>query len=339
MSFMKNNNKRIVTILVCISIVSLLVACDKKKEGTPAKESISVRLTWLHQAQFAGFYIAKEKGWYSELGLDASLNPGGVEYSSIKMVPSGTDDFGVTSADQLLLAREKGIPVVAIAAMYQKSPAVFIALESSGIKKPEDFIGRRIGIKYGDNTEIPYRAMIRKLGISKENITEVSVGYDVTPLLAGKVDAIAGFVINEPISIKQKGYEINLIAPSDYGVNMYAEVIFTTEAMIKDNPEIVQKFLTATLRGYDYMIKHPDEGVSATLKRTDMLSREHQLSMIEVSIPLISVEGTKMGSMEKEIWVETQNILLEQELMKKPIDIEKSFTTGFQEKAVQELGL
>ena len=156
------------------------------------KTKVNVRLKWLHQAQFAGFYVAEKKGYYRAAGMDVALNPGGVDFPAIQMVSGGAEQFGVAGADQILLAREKGVPVVAIAVLYRKSPFELFSLASSKIKRPQDFSGRKVGVKLGGNEELAYRAMVRKLGIDPACMTEVPVKYDMTPLFTGQVDVWAG---------------------------------------------------------------------------------------------------------------------------------------------------
>src|ERR1700757_1830537 len=114
-----------------------------------AEESVTLRLKWFHQAQFAGFYVAKEKDFYKSAGLNVDIQPGGPDFPAIQMVAGGNEQFGVTGADQILVARDKGVPVVALAVIYRKNPFVLFALTKSGIDKPAKFTGKNIGVKIG----------------------------------------------------------------------------------------------------------------------------------------------------------------------------------------------
>ena len=128
-------------------------------------DDVTLRLKWLHQAQFAGFYTAEQKGFYENNGIDITINPGGIDFPAVQMVAGGGDMFGVTGGDQILLARDKGVPIVAIAVIYPGNPFTMFALESSGISEPKDFIGKKIGIQPGANEELMYRAMMANAGI------------------------------------------------------------------------------------------------------------------------------------------------------------------------------
>src|SRR4051812_20374490 len=207
-----------------------------------AADSVTVRLKWFNQAQFAGFYVAKEKGFYEAAGLDVNIQPGGPDFPAIQMIAGGNEQFGVTSADQILVARSKDVPVVALAVLYRKSPLVLFSLKQSGIDKPEKFKGKKIGVKVGGNEELVYRAVLKKAGIV-DKLDETPVKFDLTPLLTGQLDVWPGYVINEVIATREKGFDVNIISPSDYGLNMYADTLFTTEKMLKEKPEVARKFV------------------------------------------------------------------------------------------------
>lgn len=280
-------------------------------KSEPQENKLRVRLTWLHQAQFAGIYSAEDQGYYKSEGLDVSIYPGGIEYSSVKMVLTGTDDIGLTSADQILLARAKGVPLVALAAMYQRSPVVLFSLKKSGITRPEHLPGKKIGIKYGDNTEVPIRALLQKTGIKKGEYEEVSVSYDIAPLLDGRVDVLPGFALNEPLSLREKGYDVNLIYVADYGINFYADVIFTREDVLAKKKDSIDRFLRATLRGYEYALAHPNAAVASTKIRAPEAKEEHELAMLEVSASLWRpTTNSQLGKMELANWEAIQETLI-----------------------------
>src|SRR5438309_2279552 len=110
-----------------------------------ADEAVTVRLKWFHQAQFAGFYVAKEKAYYQSAGLNVDIQPGGPDFPAVQMVAGGNEQFGVTGADQILIARSKGVPVVALAVIFRRNPFVLFSLAKSGIKTPADYVGKNIG--------------------------------------------------------------------------------------------------------------------------------------------------------------------------------------------------
>ncbi|MFC3801183.1 ABC transporter substrate-binding protein [Cohnella sp. GCM10012308] len=297
--------------------------------GAKDLKKVVVRLKWINQAQFAGFYIAKEKGYYRDAGLDVDIRPGGSDFPSVQMVSSGSEDFGVTGADQILMSREKGAPVVALSVIYRSSPFVLFTLKSSGITSMKDLEGQKVGVKLGGNEELTYRAMVNKAGIKAKSISEMPVKYDLSPLLTGQVKAWPGYVINEVIAAQEQGQDVNVIYPSDYGINFYADTLFTTEKMINKDPETVKGFVQATMKGWDYAINHPDEAAQVTVQYGDQLNLEHETKMMNASIPLLEADKGPLGLMEESEWSTLQDSLIDIGFLKKKQDLPVAFTNEF----------
>lgn len=320
---------QIVLAVVVVSLPLINLGCNGTRPG-----EANIRLKWLHQAQFAGFYYAKESGGYSGKGVNVKLLPGGVDYPAIQLVASGSDQFGVTGADQILIAREKGIPVVAVACIYRKSPFVLFTLKSSGISKVEEFVGHKVGVKLGGNEELTYRAMMRKAGISPSSLTEIPVKFDISPLLSKEVDVWPGYSINEPITAEEKGFPVELIWPEKYGIHLYADVLFTTEEMLRTHPDMVKAVVDATVEGWSKAFVDRDTAVTYTLKYSDQLTREHERRMLDASYPLVAPD-TKIGSMDMAVWQEMARLLRDSGFLKSDIDISKAFRVDFVSGAVK----
>lgn len=318
-----------------IPIIALLlvvggVALYKNQTTQPKEtEKVSIRLKWLNQAQFAGFYYADKAGYYKNKGIEAVLQPGGPDFPAVQTVASGSDQFGVTGADQILLAREKGIPVVALATVYRKSPFVLFSHKDSGIDSVQKFTGKKIGVKLGGNEELTYRAMLASAKVDSKNFEEIPVKFDMTPFLTKQADVWPGYVINESITAEEKGSPVTLIWPSDYVVNLYADTLFTTEEMIKSKPELVKGVTQATIRGWEEALKHPEQAVTYTLQYSDKLNREHETKMVQASIPLVKPDNKPVGTMEKSVWQSMQDLLVKQGFMKSSVDVDQAFSTRF----------
>jgi len=168
-----------VIIMTAVVGISFLPQSDEASHG----DDVTLRLKWLHQAQFAGFYTAEQKDFYKNNGIDITINAGGIDFPAVQMVAGGGDMFGLTGGDQILLAREKGVPIVAIAVIYRESPFVLFALTESGIMEPENFIGKNVGVKLGGNEELTYRAMKMAAGVDTSLANEIPVKFDITPLV------------------------------------------------------------------------------------------------------------------------------------------------------------
>lgn len=292
-------------------------------------DAVSLRLKWFNQAQFAGFYLAKENGLYQAAGLDVQVQPGGPDFPAIQMVAGGNEQFGVTSADQILIARGKGVPIVAVAVLYRKSPFVLFSLKQSGIDAPAKFGGKKIGLKVGGNEELVYRAVLKKTKVAAQGLTEVPVKFDMTPLLSGQIDVWPGYVINEVLTAREKGFDVNIIWPSDYGLDLYADTLFTTEAMLRDHPDQVRRFVAASLQGWNAAVARPEEAAQATLKQNAKLNYAHELAMMKESISLLKPDAQPIGSMQPARWKSLHDLLLEAGFLKAPLDLGKAYTTQY----------
>ena len=289
----------------------------------------------MHQSQFAGNYVADQKGYYEDEGLKVTLLPFDYEHFPIEEVINGQADFGITGADELITARSQGKKVKALAVIYQENPIVAYALESSGIKNPIDFIGKRIGMEQGVNVEAVIHAMLASQGINyQKDIEEIRIDYDATPLIEGKVDIATGYITNEPIQAEEAGYKVNIIAPYKYGIKLYADVLFTTEEMIETKPEIIQGFVQATLKGWEYALSHQDEAVKYTMLYEDpnniSLNEPHQKALLENSVPFIKpTAGSKIGEMNFSVWSSTYKVMKDFDAIEGETDVRDVYTTQF----------
>lgn len=320
-------------IIVPIIAVMLIAGCANLEEQQELQE-ITVKLKWLHQAQFAGNYAANEKGFYAKEGLRVNLVPFSFEEPVIDAVAEGKAAFGITGADELILARAEGLPLKAFAVIYKINPVCAYSLKKSGIAKPHDFIGKTVGLeRAADGTEVNvgilYSAMMARLGINRSKINEITIGYDATELLSGATDVSTGYIINEPHQAMEAGYEVNTILMADYGVNMYADVLFAAEDTIANNPKLVERFLRATLEGWQYAIENEEETVEIILKYAKDRTKSHERYMLRSSVPLIYTGDSPVGWMEKEQWDNVQNILLERGVLDKAINIGDAYTIQF----------
>jgi ABC-type nitrate/sulfonate/bicarbonate transport system substrate-binding protein len=290
-----------------------------------AADSVTVRLKWFNQAQFAGFYVAEEKAFYKSAGLDVNIQPGGPDFPAVQMVTGGNEQFGVTGADQILIARSKGVPIVALAVIYRRNPFVMFSLQKSGIKTPADWAGKKVGVKIGGNEELIYRAVLSKAKIDKSQLTEIPVKFDIAPLLTGTIDVWPGYLINEVLTAEEKGFPVNIVYPSDYGIDFYADTLFTTEAMLKSKPDVVRNFVDATLKGWNAAIAAPEEAAKITVKYGDKLTYDHELAMMKASVPLLKPDSKPVGFMDAASWTSAQKLLLDAGFQKEPVDVAKAF--------------
>lgn len=213
--------------LVMVIAVLVIGARAEQKNGpsTPTDKATKVTfaLDWKAGMDFCGPYVALEKGYFREEGLDVDIIQGRGGSDAVVLLANGTNRIGTCPADSVVIGFTKGMKIISLAVTHQKSPVVLFALASSGIKKPQDLVGKKIGLNYESIKTQQYVALLGKLGIDRKKIEEVGVGWEVTPLLTGQVDALLGYTGDEPVQVLKAGKEINVMPLSDYGIEIYNE--------------------------------------------------------------------------------------------------------------------
>jgi len=324
-----------ITLMAVVSIVFILAGCGATAQTpTPtAKRPIHVQLAWIHTIEYAGFYTAQDQGYYDAANLDVSLDVLG-QTSPIDQVVSGKAQFGLSSADNLLLARAAGKPVVAIATIYQRSPVAFVSLAKNNITKPQDFINKKVVVDLKGTTGIIYRALLASESVDEAQVkTQPRVDYTNDALLNGQADVIDAFINNQPVQLKQQGYNLNVLLPSDYGIDLYANVIFTTEDMIKTQPDLVEAFVRATTHGMQRAIEDPEAATRLTVARGTNLNPTSEAESMRLALPLMNPAGSRPGMMTAESWRTAYRILHEQGLLTQQLDVDQAYTLTFLDKA------
>lgn len=324
-------------------MVVLVAACTGQEQVAPSPTAppmtdTSIQFSWVHTIEFGGFYMARDKGYYAQQGLNVRLDAGGFDengnyISPIDRVTSGASEFGVVGGDILLQARESGQPVVAIATIYQLNPVGFVSLADANITKPQDMVGHTIAIDLNSATGLVYRALLAAENIAFDSVTVVArKDFSNDQLLNGEVDMEDSFVTNQPVQIRQGGHEINVVLASDYGIELYSNVIFTTEDMVKNHPDRVERFLRATLQGFDAAVAEPDAAAALSVALNDTLSLDSEKASMQASLPLMNPTGSHPGMMTAEAWQYTHDLLVREGLLSESQDVTKAYDLSFLQK-------
>ena len=298
----------------------------------PAQDLQLIRLPmgYIPSVQYAPFYVAVEKGYFAEAGIEIEFDYS-FETDGVTLVGTNELQFAVASGEQILLARAQGLPVVYVLAWFQDYPIAVISKTSAGIDTAADLAGRRIGLPglFGASY-IGLRAMLNSAGIAEADVTLDSIGFNQVELLAvDQAEVVTGYINNEPIQLRAQGYEINVLRVSDY-VQLAANGILTNEATIAENPDLVRRMLGAFLRGLEDTLNNPDEAfeisknfVEAMAGADETLERE----LLTQSIPFWEAE--MLGYSEPEAWQNMQDVLLGMGLLTEPLDLDAAFTNEF----------
>lgn len=325
---MKKKTMVLIIFIIVILLIILAYVFPNKKNNTNLQNT-SLRLKWICQAQFAGYYTANAEKYYEEEGLSVTIDPAGPNISPIQSVSSGINEFGIAGAEQIITAIDNGVPIVAIAVIYRETPEALTSKKTLNIKEPKDLIGKTVGVVYGDDENL-YRIMLKKNGIDEKSINEVPALTGISQILTDKVDAKMAYEMNDAVLLELEGEDVNVLSFRDYGVKVYADTIFTTKEMIENNPEKVKKFLRASIKGWREAINNPEKAINQLLEVNSSLNYEHQLGYLKGSIPIILTDQ-KIGFSEKAVWQEMIDNLYEFGTIKNKIDVNQVFTNEFLE--------
>lgn len=320
----------LVAILIVLATSWYLYSLRDNGESPDVQsDRITLRLKWTVTAGFAGDYYAEKLGYFEAEGLDVGIKTGGPQANPINLVGVGEEEIGVAGADAILTARANGVPVVAIGAIYQQSGVGFFTKEGSNINSPEDWRGRKVGVIAGNDTETIFRALLIENGLSESDVTEIPIGFDLTPFLTGTIDVQPGYIPNQPNLLKKQGINVNIIDPSDYGVNVLGNVYFTTEDFLSNNPEIVQRFLAAVVKGWKSAIENPEAAVNALIEEDPNLDFDTQLAVLQSTIPFLQRRDARFGIMDSTSWQKTAKALSDVGLLETDVSIESTFTNRY----------
>jgi PAS domain S-box-containing protein len=266
-----------------------------------ATETVNLQLRWHHQFQFAGYYAAIEKGYYRKAGLEVILNEASPGKTPIQQVLQGHAQYGEANSE-LLLARLRGEPLVALAAIYQHSPSILLSRKDSGILSPEDLIGKKV-MMVDQSEDTDFVAMFHNEGLDINNIQIIPSSYNIQDMVDGKVAAFNAYLSNEPYILKQQGIEYMTLNPRNYGVDFYSDILFTSEQEIKDHPERVKAFREASLEGWRYAMDHPQEIIDLLINKYQVSkARAHLEFEAEAMQTLIMPDLIEIGHMNPWRW-------------------------------------
>ncbi|MFZ2404853.1 MAG: EAL domain-containing protein [Methylobacter sp.] len=271
-----------------------LALCSSPLLAEPV-EKVSLQLKWLHSFQFAGYYAAKEKGFYAEENLDVTIRERIPGINNIEQILTDESQYGVADTG-LLEQRLVGKPVVVLASIFQHSPLVYLTLKNSGIVSPYELKGKRVMEDSYDNA--PLLAMLYEAGVSTSEFTHLDNSFNPDDLVNGKTDAMVSYLTDQIDYFKKKGIEINIIDPRNYGVDFLSDNLFTTEQEINRHPERVRRFLRASLKGWDYALKHQDELIRIILSKYNTGNRlyaEHLRFEAQETVKMIVPETVPIG--------------------------------------------
>lgn len=336
--------KRSTVWLFLLIAVLMLAGCgaDRAGEQTPAAGPeepaeaeamipIRISLGYIPDVQFTPYYVGIEKGFFAERGLDVTTEHR-QETEGAKLLATGEIPFAVLSGEQVLLAREQGLPLVYVFEWYDKFPVAIAAKTSAQINQPGDLAGRSVGVPVREGASyIGLQALLTAGGLDESGIDLQTIGYaQVEALVTDQVDAVVVYAANEPAKLAAEGEEITILYVSDYA-HLVSNGIVTSETLIEENPGLVRDVAAAFAEALQYTIDHPDEAFEISKKYVEGLD-DPEIEDVQRDVLARSIElwrADVLGQTDEASWVEMQNLLLEIGLLEEAQDVGGAFTNAY----------
>jgi NitT/TauT family transport system substrate-binding protein len=309
---------KITTMLGTVAAASALLI---GASAANAADQLTLQLKWVADAQFAGYYVAKAKGFYDAEGLDVTIKAGGPDVNPSQVIAGGGADVVVDWMPSALATREKGVPLVNIAQVFQKSGLMLTCRKDSGIKTPADFKDKTLGVWFGGN-EYPFLNWMNKLGLKTDGspggVKVLKQGFNVDPILQKQADCISTMTYNEYWQILESGQlkadDLITFKYEDEGVATLEDGLYTLESSLKDPAKVerLAKFLKASMKGWEYAEAHQDEAVKIVLDadETGAQTEAHQAKMMQEIAKLIGNNPNGTGYLDEAAYNNTVKTLM-----------------------------
>ena len=318
--------------LILLIIMILAVSCGGAPTTTATPELVDIRLPvgYIPNVQFAPLYVALDKGYYRQEGLNISLDYA-FETDGLALVGAGDLTFAIVSGEQVPLARAQGLPVVYVMAWYQQYPVSVVFMSSEGIHTPQDLAGKKIGLPglYGANY-VGLEALLYAAGLREGDVVLDAIGYTQVESLVNGIDqAVSVYTANEPVQLRAMGYQVTELRVADH-VQLASNGLITNERTIRENPDLVNSMVLATLMGIQYTIDHPDEAYEISKKYVENLAQADEAVQKQVLATSIELwKAPRLGYSEPSAWSNMQDVLLSMGWLKSSIELEAAFSNEF----------
>lgn len=315
-------------------VLALLVASCAGSSASPDLTPVTFMAGFTPQANlpFVGVYVADNLGYFTEVGLDVTIEHSGGGSEHLQLLAAGDVDITTQDAAVMLERRaDPGLPLVSIGLIGQRGQQAFVALEDSGIETPSDWAGRTIGFKGTPPPDL--FAVLDAVGVDATDVELVNVGFDPRALTEGQVDVYPVFKSNEPDTLQGMGFDLNMWEAADYGAPTLGLTYVTTETMASSEPEILSAFMEAVIRGIRYAEEEPAETIDIVMTHVgEGGDADHQRFILDTELAdahsaLTDEHGLGWQTIEQ--WQELRDFLITYEALSEPVDVADAFTTDF----------
>ena len=317
------------------SVESSAPVVSQSEEATPEPvelKTATLRLNWTAQGSHAPIFYGIAQGIFEKYGISLTAGEGKGSGTTVNIIASGGDTFGWADAGTTFNLISQGATVKVIAPGYTKLSSAVISIAENSITKPEDIIGKKIGITEGDGPHKLFGAFLKQVGISEDQVELVAMDATakVPSLLTGQVDAILGGYDDQPFSIKAQGYEPTVIAYADYGVNMIGMSFIASDETIANDPELVKAFVAAVAECWAEAYKNPEGALDALLAEFPDLDRTTASNQLQAAFScLISDYSTGLMNVSQALYDQTIDICVNYMGLPAGLAADDLYTTDF----------
>ncbi|WBO69631.1 ABC transporter substrate-binding protein [Streptomyces camelliae] len=325
-------------VLVAALLAATLTSCaDGSKAGDKSAAHVTLGLTYIPNIQFAPFYVAEEKGYYKDAGLQVTLHHHTASDDLFGGLKAGREDLVLAGGDEMLQGRASSVPVVDVMTVYKRYPVALLVPGESPLHAASDLRGRTIGVPgpYGE-TYFGLLALMAEAGLTTKDVTIKSIGYtQQAALTAHRVDGVMGFVNNDQINFEQAGLDVRAIdlAGESSAASLVSSGLGASESFLAKRPGDVRKFVQATLRGVEFTLAHPKEAVELSRSYipglTDAKSQALAQKVLKASAPLIRGSGGQLGKNDPQTWLRMAGFLKDKGLIQKEVPAGKAYSNDY----------
>lgn len=301
-----------------------------------AADKVTFVMSWAPDARWAGEFLAKERGYFAQEGLEVNFVNQRGSLAALQQVGAGGADFGSPDSGDVIVARDKGVGVKVVTLVGRNTGVGFMSLKESNITKPQDLVGKKVGVQRASATWMPFLALMAKYGVDVDKLEKIEASFGLEVLLLKKVDVRPVMVFNEYVLAQHKGIPVNVMWVPDFGLNLPGITITTNDKTLRDRPKVVQAFVNASMRGREEAIRDRKAAIDALIRNVPDLERAYQEKVWDMLVDRIwgvreATPEKPLGWNDPALYKTATEVLMQYGGLKKAPSLDEVFDNRFVE--------